>query len=170
MNNVKLWNHFGRNATPAGTVGPTSSSLMSLNSPFGASVTQLPPPEFADFPSDQCPATVTTATAVMANSSLTCSSSGAGSNGRASMISSSTVSFRPNSVAAVPSSASTLPRKSTAVFYSNEQQQQHHPLLSSTSGTLPSQQRTSSLKKKSNKRVPSPVSGVGGTNMDELRV
>ena len=144
-------NSLSRNAAAA-PAAASSSSVMSLSSPFSASITQLPPPEFADFPSDQCPA------AGPAGQQPSCVSGG--SNGRASMISSSTVSFRPTATAA-PSSASTLPRKSTTVFCNNEhpmsQQQQHQQ-----------QQRSSSLKKKSNKRVTSPV--ASSSAIDELRV
>lgn len=156
-------NSLSRNAAAAvASAAPTSSSVMSLSSPFSASVTQLPPPEFADFPSDQCPAAAVSSTATGLQQQQQQQQPGC-NNGRASMISSSTVSFRST---VIPSAASTLPRKSTAVFCNNEQ----HPM--SSSSPLSShqqqqqQQRCSSLKRKSNKRVSSPVGG----NIDELRV
>ena len=120
----------------------SSPSVMSL-SPFSASITQLPPPEFADFPSDQSqqlPVSASTAATAAANSlSVT-------GPGRASMISSS---FRPTAPA--NSSCSTLPRNLPS-SYNNE-----HPMTSSSLlASQQQQQRCSSLKKK--------------TNMNELRV
>lgn len=124
--------------------GPGASSVLSLNSPFSASITQLPPPEFADFPPPpppdhhhqhhHQPAGIVTAI-------VPCN------NGRAAVISSGSASFRASGTA-------TLPRQSSGCAneqLSQSQQQQQ-------------QQRTSSLRKKSNARV------TGSGTIDELRV
>ena len=133
----------------------SSPSVMSL-SPFSASITQLPPPEFADFPSDQSQQLPVSAVAAASSSTVTSLST---SNGRASMISSS---FRPTAPA--NSSCSTLPRNLPS-SYNNE-----HPMTSSAllaSQQQQQHQRCSSLKKKTSmKRVPSPI----GSGVDELRV
>ena len=106
-----------------------SSSIISLSSgPYSPSMAQLPPPEFADFPSD-LPA------GSGASSSL---------NGRASIISNS-ATFRPTMGIHAPASgssvmASTLPRKST--MSADEQ----HSLSVALN-------RSSSLKRKPNKSV-----------------
>lgn len=146
----------GRNTAAVVVINP-SSSVMSLSSPFNSSVTQLPPPEFADFPSeDQCPAAMGTA--------ATGCPSGGNSNGRASMISNSTVSFRPVGADA-PSSTSTLPRMSTTGFCNNEYTLP--PVTSLQQSQQQQQQRSMSLRKQSNKRIASPV---GNSAIDELRV
>lgn len=143
--------------TSAAVVTNTSSSVMSLSSPFNASITQLPPPEFADFPADQCPAAMGTSGAA-----TSCAGSST-SNGRASMISNSTASFRPVSTAA-SSSTSTLPRMSTTGFCNNE-----YPLppVTSLQQSQQQQQRSMSLRKQPNKQIASPVSNSA---IDELRV
>lgn len=153
----------------ASVANNTSSSVISLSSPFNASITQLPPPEFADFPADQCPSAVGTPGATGAATPMPSCPSSSNSNGRASMISSSTASFRPAATAA-PASTSTLPRMSTTVFCNNE-----YPMPSPSSSLQQSQQqqqqqqqqRSMSLRKQANKRMASPV---GNSAIDELRV
>jgi neuroligin len=151
------------------SVNNTSSSVISLSSPFNASITQLPPPEFADFPADQCSAAITGTAGGGTTMTMSSCANNSGSNGRASMISSSTASFRPVATAA-PSSTSTLPRMSTTVFCNNE-----YPLPSPSSlqqsqqqqQQQQQQQRSMSLRKQPNKRIASPV---GNSAIDELRV
>ena len=159
LNKLDSSSGIGRN--PATTsVTNTSSSVISLSSPFNASITQLPPPEFADFPADQCPAAMGT------TSGATPMSSCANANGRASMISSSTASFRPVATAA-PSSTSTLPRMSTTVFCNNEYPLPSPSSLQQSQQQQQQQQRSMSLRKQPNKRIASPV---GSSAIDELRV
>lgn len=120
------------------------SSIISLTSPYSQSIAQLPPPEFADFPSDH-----------PTNSS---------SNGHASMIS-NTSSFRAShlttdssnvqSVQSVVMTA-TLPRRSAPISCAPTVNE--YPSLSNQAS------RTSSLKRKPNKSVS--ISAVD----DELRV
>ena len=139
----------------------SSPSVMSLSSPFSASITQLPPPEFADFPSDQ--SQQLPVGSVSASAAATSAATLSGSNGRASMISSS---FRPTTSAA-NSSCSTLPRNLPSSYH-NEHPMTSSALLSSQHQQHQQQlQRCSSLKKKTNmKRVSSPI----GSAVDELRV
>ena len=159
---------LGRTTVTA-SVNNTSSSVISLSSPFNASITQLPPPEFADFPADQCSAAITGTAGGGTTMTMSSCANNSGSNGRASMISSSTASFRPVATAA-PSSTSTLPRMSTTVFCNNE-----YPLPSPSSlqqsqqkqQQQQQQQRSMSLRKQPNKRIASPV---GNSAIDELRV
>ena len=120
------------------------SSIISLTSPYCQSIAQLPPPEFADFPSDH-PTSST-------------------SNGHASMISNAS-SFRAphpatdssnvQSVQSVVMTA-TLPRRSAPISCAPNGNE--YPSLSNQAS------RTSSLKRKPNKSVS--ISAVD----DELRV
>lgn len=120
------------------------SSIISLTSPYSQSIAQLPPPEFADFPSDH--------------------PTSSSSNGHASMIS-NTSSFRAShpgtdssnvqSVQSVVMTA-TLPRRSAPISCAPTGNE--YPSLSNQAT------RTSSLKRKPNKSVS--ISAVE----DELRV
>ncbi len=133
-------------------VNITTASVMSSlssSSPYGASLTQLPPPEFADFPS------AAAACEAAGNSMVNMG------NGRASMISSTgTASFRP---------VSTLPRRTggttTATACSNELSMSSSP--SSTKyhvvGSLNRKQLT-------NKKGNNGSSATAMSNVDELRV
>jgi hypothetical protein len=150
----------------ASVANNTSSSVISLSSPFNASITQLPPPEFADFPADQCPSAVGTPGATGAVTPMPSCPSSSNSNGRASMISSSTASFRPAATAA-PASTSTLPRMSTTVFCNNEYPMPSPSSLQQSQQQQQQQQRSMSLRKQPNKRMASPV---GNSAIDELRV
>lgn len=122
-----------RNAAAAAAAGAgpgvSSSSVLSLNSPFSASIAQLPPPEFADFPPPPPPDHHQAAGIVTA-----IVPGGSSNNGRAAMISSASVSFRSSGTGTLPRPASTC---------TNE------PLT----GPSFQHQRTSSLKKKPSARV-----------------
>lgn len=140
-NSVSLQKIDSNSSAPRNATGMATTSVLSLNSPFSASITQLPPPEFADFPPPpppdhhhhHQPAGIVTAIVP----------GGACNNGRAAMISSGSASFRPSGTA-------TLPRQSSACANEPPPSSQH--------------QRTSSLKKKPNARV------TGSGTIDELRV
>ena len=122
----------GGGAGGGSTGSAVRSPVISLTSPYSQNIAQLPPPEFADFPSDHAASSA--------------------SNGHASMIS-NTSSFRtphPGAGSSVAMTA-TLPRRSTAMSCASTDSVGHLSMSSQAS-------RTSSLKRKPNKSVS--ISGV----------